>query len=96
MTVYVDELKLWLPRQPRPFHLGSCHLTADTLEELHAFARRIGLRSGWFQGRRAVPHYDLTPARRQRALAAGAVFRPAREQARLRLGQGKSEACSST
>lgn len=41
MTVYVDELKLWLPNQRRPFHDGSCHLTADTLDELHDFAQRI-------------------------------------------------------
>lgn len=81
MSVYVDEFRLWLPRQPRPFHKGSCHLTADSIEELHEFARRIGLRRGWFQGKSLVPHYDLTEPRRERALAAGATFVPARTQA---------------
>lgn len=85
VSVHVDEFRLWLPKQPRPFHLGSSHLTADTLEELHAFARKIGLRRGWFQGSSRVPHYDLTEARRDRALAAGAVFVPARVQAATRI-----------
>jgi hypothetical protein len=84
VAVYVDEFRLWLPRQPRPFHEGSCHLTADTLDELHDFARRIGLRRGWFQKHHIAPHYDLTEARRDRALAAGAVFVPAREQSMRR------------
>ena len=84
MSVYVDELRMWTPRQPRPFHRGSCHLTADTVEELHAFARAIGLRRGWFQDHPLHPHYDLTESRRGRALAAGAIFVAAREQARAR------------
>ncbi len=39
-----------------------CHLFADTLDELHAAARMLGLKRSWFQcqptGRH--PHYDLT------------------------------------
>ncbi len=51
-----------------------CHLYADTEEELHAFAARIGMRRGWAQvSRRGVPHYDLTPSRRSAAVKAGAV-----------------------
>lgn len=38
------------------------HLAADTLDELHAFARRLGLRREWFQDGRH-PHYDLTTKR---------------------------------
>lgn len=79
MTVYVDEVRVW-PTTIPCFKKGSCHMTADTLEELHAFARRLGLQRGWFQAR-SSPHYDLTPARRARALEAGAVFKPAREAA---------------
>jgi len=75
-----------IPRVPRCFREGSCHLTTDgTLDELHAFARKISLRRGWFQAHATHPHYDLTPARRAAALAAGAVFVPAKEQARARL-----------
>lgn len=83
MSVYVDELKRW-PTKIRCFQTGSCHLTADTLEELHALAKRIGLRREWFQARSCVPHYDLTASKREAALAAGAVFVPARTQARAR------------
>jgi hypothetical protein len=55
-----------------------------SLEELHAFAERLGLRRAWFQSAR-VPHYDLTTRRHASALKAGAVFIPAREQARKRI-----------
>jgi Protein of unknown function (DUF4031) len=64
-------------------------MTADTLEELHTLAAKIGMKRRWFQNGR-VPHYDLTPARREAALAAGAVFVSAREQARQRLTAKKS------
>jgi len=43
MTVYVDNLVQW-PTKIRCFKGGSCHLEADTLEELHAFAAKLGLR----------------------------------------------------
>lgn len=54
---------------------SSGHMVSDTsLEELHAFARRIDLGRSWFRGvRRRHPHYDLTtPTRRAEALYAGA------------------------
>ena len=71
MSVYVDALQP-RPSSPRWKHGDSCHLTADTLDELHTFARRIGLRRGWFQNA-MLPHYDLTARRRLAALAAGAI-----------------------
>ena len=77
MTVYVDELRLY-PNAWGPFLKGSCHLTADTLEELHRFAQRIGLRRSWFQNHRVCAHYDLTPLKRHEALMAGAVFMSAK------------------
>jgi hypothetical protein len=46
---------------------------AIDLGELHAIAAAIGMRLEWFQNHRRAPHYDLTPHRRQAALAAGAV-----------------------
>jgi hypothetical protein len=51
----------------------SCHMYADTLEELHAMADAIGMRRGWFQDKPDLPHYDLVPGRRMRAVALGAV-----------------------
>lgn len=84
-VIMVDELTVWPHAKHRCFKNGSSHLTTDgPLEELHAFAQRIGLRRAWFQDGR-VPHYDLSPVRREAALAYGAVFVPAREQARTRL-----------
>ena len=84
MSVMVDELQAWGHAKYRCFKGGSAHLTADTLEELHAFADRLGLRRAWFQPR-SSPHYDLSPAKRAKALAFGAVFVSAREQARRRI-----------
>ncbi len=83
MTVRVDELVLW-PTRIRCFANGSCHLMADTEDELHAFAARLGLRRAWFQPL-SSPHYDLTASKRARALELGAVFVPGREQAKARI-----------
>jgi hypothetical protein len=55
---------------------GGGHLQADTLEELHAFAGRLGMRREWFQSKSGRPdkdHYDLTRAGRELALRLGAV-----------------------
>jgi hypothetical protein len=55
---------------------GGGHLQADTLDELHAFAARIGMRREWFQtkpGRPENDHYDLTRALRERAISLGAM-----------------------
>lgn len=51
----------------------SCHLYADSLEELHAFARLIGMKRSWFQNHKIVPHYDLNENRRIVAVQRGAI-----------------------
>lgn len=38
------------------------HMIGDSLDELHKFAKKIGLKSEWFQDHR-IPHYDLTTKR---------------------------------
>ena len=87
--IMVDELVKW-SHAKHPFLDGSCHLTCDgPLEELHECAGKIGLRRAWFQSHSRHPHYDLTPARRAAALVAGAVFVPAKEQARRRLDRAR-------
>lgn len=78
--VYVDELQVWSHARHRCFMSGSAHLEADTLEELHAFARKLGLKREWFQPR-SSPHYDLSPAKHAMALMRGAKFRSSREWA---------------
>ena len=80
MSVYVDGLQqtraqVSLGKWPyREF----CHLTADTLTELHNMAERIGLKREWFQPHRSYPHYDLTKNKRAQAVGQGAIeqFRP--------------------
>ena len=88
MTVMVDELRVW-PTKIACFKAGAAHLTADTLDELHDFAARLGLQRRWFQSA-TIPHYDLTMGRHARALALGAVFVPAREQAIARIAARKN------
>lgn len=66
MTVYVDHARLsWRGR-------SWCHLVADSVAELHAFAAELGLRKEWFQERTMYPHYDVTVSVQRRALALGA------------------------
>jgi uncharacterized protein DUF4031 len=43
------------------------------LDDLHAFALRLGLQRRWFQPRSTMPHYDLAPGKRWQALRLGAV-----------------------
>lgn len=58
----------------------SCHLYADSEPELHAFAKKIGMRFAWFQkSRRGMPHYDLNRNKHARAIAQGAIQHTARE-----------------
>ena len=81
--IMVDEMRVW-PHATGIFRRGSCHLTTTgVVSNLHEFALLIGLRRSWFQNGR-VPHYDLTRERRDTALINGAVFVPAKEQARHR------------
>lgn len=71
MPVYVDPLMHHGGSATFRWH-ESCHMYADTIEELHIFARSIGLRTAWFQNKR-VPHYDLNRSRHAAAIRAGAV-----------------------
>lgn len=60
-----DAVTLWRGRR-------WAHLMADTLDELHAFAARLGLPRRAFQDRRSGAHYDVDAALRSIALALGA------------------------
>lgn len=76
MSVYVDPLFGTTPyrksENERWNWQHACHLIADTEEELHAFASRLGLQRAWFQPK-SSPHYDLTANKRAQALRLGAV-----------------------
>ena len=67
MTVYVDDaVTLWRGER-------WAHLMADTLDELHGFALRLGMPRRAFQDRRSGAHYDLTAGLRERAIELGAM-----------------------
>jgi len=67
MAVYVDDaVTLWRGRR-------WAHLMADTLDELHAFAARLGIPRHAFQNRTSGAHYDVTAELRELAIALGAV-----------------------
>lgn len=61
------------------------HLIADSLEELHSFAARIGLRRCWYDPNPKHPHYDLMKGKVNRqimyakAVCAGAEQKTSRE-----------------
>lgn len=50
------------------------HLVADSLDELHAFAQKIGLKREWFQDHPKHPHYDIFGIMYNKARKAGAKF----------------------
>jgi Protein of unknown function (DUF4031) len=80
MTVYVDDSRIgWRGR------LWS-HLIADTTEELHAFAARLGLERAWCHRRPERPwkdHYDVSEAKREVAIRHGARPIACREAAEM-------------
>lgn len=81
MSVYVDPLFRLASRDPQAFKVGlrnghrRCHMFCDqsSIASLHAIAGHIGMRMTWFQNKPGFPHYDLTPAMRERAIQKGAV-----------------------
>jgi len=55
---------------------GWAHLTASSIEELHEFAKKIGLKREWFQGEgrnKFRPHYDVKRGMVSKAVSAGAI-----------------------
>lgn len=71
MTIYVDDMQM-MARVGRLDARWS-HMTADTKDELHAFAARLGLKRSWFQDKpRGHWHYDVTDNKRKLAIKLGA------------------------
>lgn len=60
------------------------HLIADTLDELHEFAKRLSLHREWYQGKKSYhPHYDLFGRRKRKALKLGAKLITEREAVKI-------------
>ena len=58
MTVYVDDM--YTTQLGRFERMKMSHMIADTEEELHEMAQKIGLKREWYQG----DHYDVALGRR--------------------------------
>lgn len=69
MSVYVDDYEGRLGR------MIMCHMLADSVDELHAFAARLGLKREWFQ-LGSAPHYDVSKDKRALAIRLGAIHLP--------------------
>jgi hypothetical protein len=52
----------------------TAHCTADSLDELHAFAERIGAPRRLFEDKPGKPHYDLFDELIERARQTDALF----------------------
>lgn len=67
MAIYVDNVRIQ--------HMGRlwCHLVADTLEELHHFAKLLEVPHRGFHYDASYPHYDITVELRETALKLGAI-----------------------
>ena len=65
MSVYVG------PSQYPYGRMVMCHMVADSLDELHEMATKIGVRR-WFQSG-SRPHYDICKSKRRMALRFGAI-----------------------
>lgn len=59
------------------------HLIADSIQELHEFAAKMGLPAYAFHRGARHPHYDVTGAQRLRALQFGAAAISARDAVRI-------------
>jgi hypothetical protein len=68
MTVYVDDMRARFGR------MIMCHMQADTLDELHEMADKVGVARRWFQGppEHRYPHYDIALSKRALAVRYGA------------------------
>lgn len=53
---------------------GYCHMVSDSIDELHLFAERIGVKRCWFENKRGKnqPHYDIKGYSVTKALREGA------------------------
>lgn len=80
VAVYVDDCRIpWRGRE-------WSHMTADTDEELHAFADRLGLGQVRFHHKPArcwQDHYDVAEAKRAQAIRLGAKPITRREAAQM-------------
>lgn len=94
MTVYVDDVR------HKFRHMTMCHMWADTLEELLAMARRIGVQPKWLQQppKASWVHFDVSIGKKDLARKYGAVltdkYGPLEHLAKLDVASGEPERMS--
>lgn len=71
MSVYVDDMRAKYGR------MVMCHMLADSDDELHAMAARIGVARRWWQDPATLmsrcSHYDIALSKRALAIQHGAI-----------------------
>lgn len=67
MAVYIDSANL------KYRNMIMCHMIADSYEELHDMAQKIGMKKAWFQSNASFPHYDVCLMRKKKAIQYGAI-----------------------
>lgn len=82
MAVYVDDMRARYGR------MVMCHMAADTEDELHQMADRIGVARKWYQG----DHYDICRAKKKLAIQFGAKKVTRREM--VQIVRGRQGECS--
>lgn len=85
MSVYVDDMYKYPMGQFNRMKMS--HMIADTEEELHSMAARIGVARKWYQG----DHYDICMSMRNKAISYGAVAITLKELAIKSKEQRKSK-----
>jgi hypothetical protein len=91
MTVYVDDVRHRFGR------MVMCHMWADSLDELLAFADKIGLARKWLQKppKAGWVHFDVSLSLKAKAMAIGAVltdrYGPVEHIAKLALASSDTE-----
>jgi len=81
VTVYVDNMRANFGR------MVMCHMIADTDDELHAMADRIGVSRRWWQSpeKASGSHYDIALSKRKLAVDHGAIEIDMRQLATMNL-----------
>lgn len=84
MAVYVDKMKAKYGR------MIMSHMIADSLDELHEMADKLGINRKWYQDKK-VPHYDICQSKKALAIHHGAVLSDRRKMVELiRFWKGKT------
>jgi Protein of unknown function (DUF4031) len=83
VAIYVDDANI--PSRGRRWS----HLVADTPEELHLAAERLGLRREWAQDKGRTLHYDLPAELREQAITLGIALPITWQELVSRRGSGR-------